>query len=128
MKTLMEIVEEWEARTPRQRLPRAEALSGVRRWDMDFEYWLPERCCFVDGYWSPTRDLHADFCGWNVTRDCDFSTFSALLDRAGFFVEEVRGVAWCYGLVLSRLLLPEKAQARRPRRLIDGRLEEEWNV
>jgi hypothetical protein len=48
--------------------PRASSV-----WATDFGRWLPTQCRFVDGYWSPTRDLHADFIGWNIHRDCDYS-------------------------------------------------------
>jgi len=58
-----------------------------------------------------------------VTRDCDLATFSALVDGARFFVEEVRGIVWCYGLALAHLLTPEMGEARRPgRRDAEGRL------
>jgi hypothetical protein len=99
------------------------SASSSERWRRDFEFWIPERCRFCEGYWSLVADLHADFIGWNVDRDCDLPSFKALLEEVGIFVEEVRDIDWCYGLVLSRLLPPEMAEARRPRLLVDGRLE-----
>ena len=97
--------------------PTFSVLPNPEKWVRDFHFWVLARCRFVDRWWSSVAHLHADFCAWNVTRDCDAATFRGLLDSAGFFVEEVRGTVWCYGLVLARLLLPDVAEARRPQRL-----------
>jgi len=76
-----------------------------------------ERCRFVDRYWTPLRDLYSAFCTWNTYRDCEESTFVALLHEAGISTEEQRGVLWCYGLVPANLLLPELAERLKPRDL-----------
>ena len=103
--------------------PTFDISPDSAKWVRDFHFWVLERCRFVDGYWSPPRDLHADFVSWNVTRNCNLFTFSTLLDEAGFYVETVRGIAWCYGLMLAHLLTPEMSEARRPgRRDAEGRL------
>ena len=97
--------------------PTFNASPDSMRWVRDFHFWVWERCRFLDRYWSPVADLHADFVNWNVHRDCDLPSFRALLDEAGIYIEEVRGVLWCHGLLLSRLLSPELAEAKRPRQL-----------
>lgn len=93
------------------------SASILKRGLRDFEFWIRERCCFRDRCWTPIRDLHADFIGWNVARDCDLPCFMALLDEAGVYVEGVRGIVWGYGLVLTRRLSPEVTEAKRPRQL-----------
>jgi hypothetical protein len=89
------------------------ALTG-ERWHEDFRFWVLERCRYCERYWTPFKDLHADFVTWNVARDCDAAIFAALLSQAGFCTETQSGSAWTYGLVLVPYLLPEDVERFRP--------------
>jgi len=104
-----------ELRRNRDAVAHELRSTGPERWRRDFEYWLPERCRFVDGYWSPVEDLRGDFIGWGgVTRDCSQEDFEALIE-VEVYIETHGSIRWCYGLVLAYLLTTEMAEARRPR-------------
>jgi hypothetical protein len=85
-------------------------ICDYSRWADDFDCWMLNQCRFCDHYWTPLADLHTDFCGWNVFRDCDLTTFEALLRQAGLHIEAQSEVVWVYGLVLADYLTPEEAK------------------
>ncbi len=67
-----------------------------------FPQWLAEQCIYRDRWWTPVTDLNHDFCEWGARRDCDATTFRALLEGAGFYIEAVNSIQWVHGLVLTR--------------------------
>lgn len=105
-------------------IPTKSRLNkSPRYWAADFHYWAQDRCVFAERHWSPVGDLHVDFTGWNITRNCCIATFEALLREEGFYVKTQAELLWVYGLTLTTILPLKKAARLKPSTLDEqGRL------